>query len=112
MNLKNKYNKLFAGKPKSNDKMLTEGSVFLGIGNAKRTNLKEAENAAYYADLFDAFNEAAANLELAINDIDTQIEDDMAYDYNIKQAQVTISRYRSAVLKNLKGIEKVVRGLS
>lgn len=111
MNLKNKYNKLFAGKPKSNDQILTEGTVFLGIGNAKR-RINEAENAAYYDDLMAKLDDAVAQLNQVIADIDAQTEDDMAYDYEVKTARTTINRYGSAAMKNIAGIRKVLRGLS
>jgi hypothetical protein len=111
MNLKHKYNKLFTGKPKSNDQLLTEGTVFLGIGNAKR-KINEAENASYYQDLMSQLDEAVAQLNQVIADIDAQTEDDMAYDYEVKAARTTINRYGSAAMKNIAGIRKVLRGLS
>lgn len=111
MNLKQKYNKLFAGKPKSNDQILTEGTVFLGIGNGKR-KITEAENAAYYDDLMAKLDDAVAQLNQVIADIDAQTEDDMAYDYEVKTARTTINRYGSAAMKNIAGIRKVLRGLS
>ena len=111
MNLKNKYNKLFAGKPKSNDQVLTEGTVFLGIGNTKR-KVNEVENANYYQDLMSQLDEAVAQLNQVIADIDAQTEDDMAYDYEVKTARMTINRYGSAAMKNIAGIRKVLRGLS
>lgn len=111
MNLKKKYNKLFAGKPKSNDQMLTEGSVFLGIGNSSRKINEDETTGIDYSSFIEDLDTAAADLEQVMNNIDTQLEDDMAYNYELKQARIAISRYKSAVLKNLQGIEKTLQGL-
>ena len=111
MDLKNKYNKLFAGKPKSNDQLLTEATVFLGIGNAKR-KITEAENATYYQDLLVKLDDAISQLNQVFAEIDSQTEDDMAYDYNVKATRATINRYGSAAIKNIEGVRKVLRGLS
>jgi len=110
MNLKNKYNKLFAGKPKSNDQMLTEGSVFLGIGNSGR-RINEEEVGMDYTTLLESLETAASDLEQVLQEIDSQLQDDMAMSYEAKQARVTINRYASAVMKNLQGIEKTLQGL-
>jgi hypothetical protein len=113
MNLKKKYNKLFAGKPKSNDKMLTEGSVFLGIGNSgRRINEDESmESGMDYTTFIESLETAAMDLEQVLQEIDNQLQDDMAMSYEAKQARVTINRYASAVMKNLQGIEKTLQGL-
>ncbi len=113
MNLKKKYNKLFAGKPKSNDQMLTEGSVFLGIGNSGRriTEDEEIDAGLDYSELIENLVNAAADLELVLADIEAQLEADESFSYEASQANMTISRYKSAVLKNLQGIEKTLQGL-
>ena len=111
MNLKKKYNKLFAGKPKSNDQMLTEGSVFLGIGNSSRKINEDETTGIDYSSFVEELDTAAASLEQVLNDIDKQLQDDETFSYEAKQSRVAISRYKSAVLKNLQGIEKTLQGL-
>jgi hypothetical protein len=117
-NLKDRYAQLFGGKTKSNDKMLTE-SIW-GISTGKRT-VAEAEVAPDEISAeepveqdtteFDTAIEMSKEIRNALADAQTKLEELSVTDPSLQQRYVQFSRYSTAVLKNLNGITRILKGI-
>lgn len=93
MNLKQKYNKLFAGKAKSNDRSLTEGIEDLqGI----------SEQIQSIQDSIQSLDDAMVTM---LDDLEAMNPDNTAY----RQFNAQANRYIEAVRTNLDGIVKITR---
>jgi iron-sulfur cluster repair protein YtfE (RIC family) len=91
MNLKQKYNKLFAGKTKSNDRALTEGIEDLQSISEQIQSIQES-----IRGLDDA-------LVAMIDDLEIENPDNPAY----RQFNTQSNRYIEAVRTNLDGLVKL-----
>ena len=113
MNLRDKYNQLFNGKPKSNDQaLLKEGIWMTGITTGKRT-VKEAddrghltaEDFGYFQDRVDKLYDQLADLEQEIGTAAEMAAEETGYKaYEEITAQT--SRYLVATQKQLDALKK------
>ena len=121
--LKQRYAQLFGGKSKSNDKQLTEG--FIGLSpNMGRRPVREEEVPEVAPEAmsaeepeevdtteFDTLTDMAKEIRNALSDAQTKLEELSATDPSLQQRYVQFSRYSTAVLKNLTGITRILKGL-
>jgi hypothetical protein len=123
-NLKQRYAQLFGGKSKSNDKQLTEGYIGLSPNMGRRPVREEdVPGDTMTADAsieepeeidtteFDIVTDMAKEIRNALLDAQTKLEELSATDPSLQQRYVQFSRYSTAVLKNLTGITRILKGL-
>jgi len=121
--LKQRYAQLFGGKSKSNDKQLTEGFIGLSPNMGRRPVREEEVPEVAPEDIsveepeevdtteFDTLTDMAKELRNALSDAQTKLEELSATDPSLQQRYVQFSRYSTAVLKNLTGITRILKGL-
>jgi hypothetical protein len=117
--LKNRYAQLFGGKSKSNDKILTEG--IWGISTSKKLTeetpevvpdeVSAEEPVEVDTTEFDTLTDIAKEIRIALSDAQTKLEELSVTDPSLQQRYVQFSRYSTAVLKNLTGINRILKGL-
>jgi hypothetical protein len=109
--LKNKYNQLFGGKPKSNDKdLLKEGTYMFGVTTGKKP-IKEADEAGNLTPGdFDTINRQMADIYDMIYDLEEQLDTmtNDAFDttalYLYKDMNAQSSRYIKAIGQQLENL--------
>jgi len=121
--LKQRYAQLFGGKSKSNDKQLTEGFIGLSPNMGRRPVREEEVPEVAPEDMsaeepeevdtteFETLTDMAKELRNALSDAQTKLEELSATDPSLQQRYVQFSRYSTAVLKNLTGITRILKGL-
>ena len=121
--LKQRYAQLFGGKSKSNDKQLTEGFIGLSPNMGRRPVREEEVPEVAPEDMsaeepeevdtteFDTLTDMAKEIRNALSDAQTKLEELSATDPSLQQRYVQFSRYSTAVLKNLTGITRILKGL-
>lgn len=73
--LKNKYNQLFGGKPKSNDKgLLKEGTYLFGVTTGKKPIIEADETGNLTPGDFDPINRQMADIYDMIYDLEEQLD--------------------------------------
>jgi hypothetical protein len=73
--LKNKYNQLFGGKPKSNDKdLLKEGTYLFGVTTGKKTIKEADETGNLTPGDFDPINRQMADIYDMLYDLEEQLD--------------------------------------
>jgi hypothetical protein len=73
--LKNKYNQLFGGKPKSNDKdLLKEGTYLFGVTTGKKPIKEADETGNLTPGDFDPINRQMADIYDMIYDLEEQLD--------------------------------------
>jgi hypothetical protein len=73
--LKNKYNQLFGGKPKSNDKdLLKEGTYLFGVTTGKKSIKEADETGNLTPGDFDPINRQMADIYDMIYDLEEQLD--------------------------------------
>ena len=111
-NLKDKYNRLFSGKPMSNDKgLINEGTWKAGITTGKRT-VNEADPGS---DRRKEFQSQLDEIMSMLGDL----TDEFGYELEMtadaeglpeyRQWLTQLGRYSSAAEKNLKGLGKIIK---
>ena len=109
--LKSKYNQLFGGKPKSNDKdLLKEGTYLFGVTTGKKP-IKEADEAGNLTPGdFDQINRQMADIYDMIYDLEEQLDTmtNDAFDttalYLYKDMNAQSSRYIKAIGQQLENL--------
>lgn len=111
--LKNKYNQLFGGNPKSNDKdILTEGTYLFGATSNKKTIKEVDETGHLTAKDFGAFNDSINKVYDLIADLDDEIgsaaeQASEATDAKVYTEIITqTSRHLVAAQKELEALKK------
>jgi hypothetical protein len=114
--LKDKYNQLFSGKPKSNDgKLLTEGTWMAGVTTGKPTKKRMSE-----ADAGTDRKKDFQTMLQEITDMLGELTDEFGYELEMtadveggvaeyRQWLTQLGRYSEAAEKNLKGIGKIIK---
>lgn len=73
--LKNKYNQLFGGKPKSNDKdLLKEGTYMFGVTTGKKSIKEADETGNLTPGDFDPINRQMADIYDMLYDLEEQLD--------------------------------------
>ena len=114
--LKDKYNQLFSGKPKSNDSnLLSEGTWMVGVTTGKPTKKPMSEA--------DASTDRKKDFQTMLQEITNMLgdlTDEFGYELEMtadaeggvaeyRQWLTQLGRYSEAAEKNLKGIGKIIK---
>ena len=109
--LKNKYNQLFGGKPKSNDKdLLKEGTYMFGVTTGKKSIKEADETGNLTPGDFDPINRQMADIYDMLYDLEEQLDTmtNDAFDttglYLYKDMNAQSSRYIKAIGQQLENL--------